>query len=166
EGEGELGGGGAEEPVALGSLLFEEEQGGGVGDGVGAGGDGDVVAAELTLLAEAGADPPDGGMEEEEGFDHGLEDVPEVVGAADVGELVGEDGFELLGGEDGEGGGREQDERTDHPYGQRADDARRQTEGDASADADAAGEAHEAGGELWRDLLGGGAAQALDEPPS
>src|SRR5580698_9559178 len=96
EGEREFGGGGAERDPSC-AFFFEEEERGGVGEGVGAGGDGYVVAAKLALLTEAGADPPDGRVEEEEGLDHGLEDVPEIVGAADVCELVGEDGFELLG---------------------------------------------------------------------
>src|SRR5580704_9616795 len=122
EGERELGGRSAECDLFC-TLFFEKEECGGVGEGIDAGGDGYVVAAEFALLTEAGADPPDGGVEEEESLDHGLEDVPEIVGAADVSELVGEDGFELLGREGGEGGGGQQDERANHSDGERAGDA-------------------------------------------
>ena len=146
EGEREFGGDSAEGDLSC-ALFFEQEECGGVGEGVGAGGDGYVVAAELALLAEAGANPPDGGMEEEEGLDHGLEDVPEIVGAANVGEFVGEDGFELVGGESSESAGGQQDERAHHAYGERAGDACREAQGDAAMDSDAAGEAGEAGGE-------------------
>ena len=51
--------------------------------------EGEIVAAEFALVANAGADPPDRGVEEEERFGDGLQDVPEEIGAAHVSELVG-----------------------------------------------------------------------------
>src|ERR1700733_13896029 len=83
-------------------MLFEERESAGVGEGVAGDGYGEVVAAVFALAADLLGDPPDGGVVEEQSFDDGLEDADEVVVAADVGELVGEDGFDLGGREAGE----------------------------------------------------------------
>ena len=61
-------------------------------------------------MTNAGADPPDGGMEEEECFGDGLQDVPEEVGAAHVGQFVGENDFELVGAKQSDGAEREQND--------------------------------------------------------
>src|SRR5271156_2461092 len=135
EGKGELGGGSAEGGLFC-ALFFEQKECGGVGEGIDAGGDGYVVAAEFALLTEAGADPPDGGMEEEESLDHGLEDVPEIVGAADVGELVGENGFELVGRERSERACGQQDQGTHHADCEWARDACGEAQGDSAVDSD------------------------------
>jgi hypothetical protein len=163
--KGEFGGGGTKSDLSC-AFLFEQEECGSVGEGIGAGGDGYVVAAEFALLTEAGSDPPDGGVEEEEGFDHGLEDVPEIVGATDVGEFVGEDSFKLIGGESSKSARGQQDEWAHHADGEWAGDACGDAQGYAAVDSDAVGESGEAGGELRRYLLSSGAAQALDDQPS
>ncbi len=80
-----------------GPLLLKVEQGAGVDDGVGADLEREVVAAELAFVAQAAADPPHGGMEEEDRFREGLHEVPEEVRAADVGELVSQDDFQFVG---------------------------------------------------------------------
>ena len=54
------------------SEALECEQGAGVAGGIAAGLDGGVVAAELAFVADAGGDPPDGGVVEEQSFDEGL----------------------------------------------------------------------------------------------
>jgi hypothetical protein len=60
------------------------------GAGLAGGGEREVVAGDFAGEVEAGAGEPEGGMEEEEGFDEGLEELPGEVAAAEVGELVGE----------------------------------------------------------------------------
>jgi hypothetical protein len=47
-------------------------------------------------MADAAADPPDGGMEEEQRLDKRLDEVPEEVGAADVGQFVGQHDFKFV----------------------------------------------------------------------
>jgi hypothetical protein len=79
----------------------------GVVGGLGAGAvDDEVVAAGFALEAHARGDVPGGRVEEEEGLRDRLKEVDEVVVAADVGELVGEDGAELVGGKAGDESGR------------------------------------------------------------
>ena len=87
------------EAQVTGAVLFEMNESVRVNDGVGADFEGEIVAAEFALVANAGADPPDGGMEEEERFGDGLQDVPEEVGAAHVSEFVGENDFEFVSAE-------------------------------------------------------------------
>src|SRR5258706_16149356 len=82
-------------------------------------------------------------MVEEQGFDNGLQDADEIVVAADMRDLVGEDGFDL--------GGRqtaETTERNEDNGAQPADDGRDLDEGrvkepDGTCDFDAAGESME-----------------------
>src|SRR3569832_600755 len=70
----------------------------------------EIVTAEFALLTNAGVDPPDGGVEEEEGLRDCLEDVPEEISAAHVGELVRENDFEFVRAERGNGAQREKDD--------------------------------------------------------
>ena len=58
-----------------------------------------LVAGALALFNEAGADPPDQRMKPEDGFHHHVDGGGEIVAAADVAELVGNHGFQLLRGE-------------------------------------------------------------------
>ena len=53
------------------------------------------VTGALAFFFETRAQPPDQGMEPEEGFDQHVEGGKQVVAAADVTEFVGEDGFEF-----------------------------------------------------------------------
>ena len=69
----------------------------------------------LALGADSAGDPPDGRVIEEKRLDEGLEDADEVVVAADMGELVGEDGFELRGGETGEAADGDRTTGRSHP---------------------------------------------------
>ena len=49
----------------------------------------------LAFDADAPGDVPDGGMGKQDGFDEVLQEIDHVIVAADVGQLVGEDGFDL-----------------------------------------------------------------------
>ena len=71
------------------------------------------VAAGFAFAADPGGDDPDGGVEEEQRFDDPLQEVDEVVPAADVGQLVQEDHFDFVGAPAGEGGRRQQDHGAD-----------------------------------------------------
>ena len=90
-----------------GAELFEGGQGAGIKQRIAAGFYGDFVAADFALGADGAGNPPDGGMVEEEGFEGVLEEVDEVIVAADVGEFVGKNGLQLGGGQAGQGGGGE-----------------------------------------------------------
>ena len=92
-----------------GCVCFDPgEQGGGVGAGRAAGGGGKLVAGGFAFVAHLTADPPDGGAEEEKCFDDHLGEIYQVVVAAEVGDLVGEDGAQghLIAAGD-HGGGKE-----------------------------------------------------------
>ena len=120
----------AAKPQAAGDV--DEE--GGVGFGaVGVAND-RGVAAFFAVAADLAADEPDGGVEEEERLDNSLQQVDEVVPAADVGELVEQHHVELLGGPAGERGGREEDQRADDADEDRLGDAVGRREGDAAGD--------------------------------
>ena len=79
-----------------GALFFEAEQGACVDGGVGAVLDADLVAADFAAVAYGAAEPPDCGVKEEQAFDGGLQEVPEIVPATDVAEFMRDDGFEFL----------------------------------------------------------------------
>ena len=69
-----------------------------------------LVAGAFALGFEARAEPPNDGVEPEDGFDEHVQGCGEVVAAADVGDLVGEDGFEVGIVEAlGDGGGPDED---------------------------------------------------------
>ena len=68
----------------------------GVEHGVATGHDREIVAAVLALGADDPRHPPDRRMIEEQRLDGGLHEVHEVVVAADVRELVRDDGLDLL----------------------------------------------------------------------
>ena len=68
----------------------------GVGDRIAAQADREIVAAVLALDADAARQPPHRGVIEEQRLDQRLQQVDEIVVAADVRELVREDRFELL----------------------------------------------------------------------
>ncbi len=83
----------------------------GVVEAIAGEGDGDVVTAVFAFLAYAGGEPPDGGVVEEEGFDDALDQVHEIVVAADVGEFVSEEVVEMFDGHACDGGDGYQDDR-------------------------------------------------------
>ena len=58
--------------------------------------DDQIIAGFLAFLIEPTAQEPDGGMEEEEGFEEALENDDEVIEAAKVGEFVRENGDRLF----------------------------------------------------------------------
>jgi hypothetical protein len=70
------------------TLLLQLEECVGIHNRVRADGEGQVVAAQFALVTDSAAQPPNGGMEEEQRFGHGLNEVPEEVSTADVGQLV------------------------------------------------------------------------------
>src|ERR1700722_10989607 len=82
-------------------------------------------------------------MVEEEGFDDGLQDADEIVAAADMGELVGKDSFDLVGRQTAETTERDEDDGA-----QPADDRRDLHQGgvkepDGTCHFDAAGDSME-----------------------
>jgi hypothetical protein len=91
------------EAQVAGALFFKVNERVRINDRVRADFESEVVAAEFTLGADAGVDPPNARMEEEEGFRDGLQNVPEEVCAAHVSQLVGEDDFEFFGAKQGDG---------------------------------------------------------------
>ena len=83
----------------------------GVGDRIAAQADGEIVAAVLALDADPAREPPDRRMIEEHRLDERLQQVHQVVVAADVRELVRENRLELLRRERRERARREQHDR-------------------------------------------------------
>ncbi len=85
-------------PSAAGAAPFEQvDEAAGVGAGIASSGEYRIVAGHLALDREAGVDPPDGGMKEENGPDSFLKEIRPVVVTAQVGEFVDEDGPERIG---------------------------------------------------------------------
>ena len=76
------------EPHLTGAVLLEVKQRAGIDDGIGTDLQGQIVAAQLALVANAAADPPDCRVEEEERFNQRLHEVPKEVGAAHMRELM------------------------------------------------------------------------------
>jgi len=85
-----------------GAMLFKPIQSAGICDRVGANLECDIVAAKFTLVTNPRADPPNGGMKEEESLSDGLHDIPKEIGAAHMSELVSEDYLKFVGAERGE----------------------------------------------------------------
>ena len=79
----------------LDAELADSEDALGVGLGAVAEEEDFFVAGTFALLDELGFDPPHQWVEPEDGLDEHVEEGGEVVAAADVGGLVGEDGFEV-----------------------------------------------------------------------
>ena len=77
---------------------------------------GESVAAGFAFAADLMADPPDGRIEEQQRFGEELEQVGEIIAAADVGEFMQQHELDLRRRQRGE-----QRERQD----ERRDDARR-----------------------------------------
>jgi len=82
----------------------------GVGEHVAGGFDGQVVAAQLALDTNLTRYPPDGGMVEKHRFGDALEEVDQVVVAADVREFVDQQRFDVLRGQAGERAQRHHDD--------------------------------------------------------
>ena len=72
-----------------------------------------IVAAMLALLADS-RDPPDAGMEEEQGLGDRLQKVHGIVAPANVRQFVSNQGFDMVRRNAGQDGHGEQDDRT-HP---------------------------------------------------
>ena len=66
-----------------------------VADGIAAGLDRGIVTTELALDSNPSRGPPDGGVVEEQRLREHLQHVDEIVMAANVGQLVREDGSPL-----------------------------------------------------------------------
>ena len=108
-----------------GAVLLQVGKCADVGEGVAANGHGDVIAAEFSFVAEVAGDPPHGWVVEEERFGDALQNVDQVIVAADVSEFVGEQGFDLFGGKSGEGAnGHEDNGAEPADYGGDLDDCR------------------------------------------
>jgi len=81
-------------------------------DGVTAQGYGNIVAAMFPLVTDLAANPPNGRMVEQQRLDGGLDETNEIVVAADMRKLIGEEGADLRFGESSESSDREKDIRT------------------------------------------------------
>ena len=73
-------------------------------------------------MANVTAYPPDRRMEEEQSFGKGLQQVPEKIGAADMGQLMCQDNFEFFRAERCCGGNRQQHQSAKGADGHRARD--------------------------------------------
>src|SRR5258707_4326389 len=84
-----------------------------VAEVIAAGCDGDVVTAVFTFDAHALVQPPNRRMEKEKRFHDDLEKIHEGIEAANVCELVGDDGFDLVFREAGERSNRKKNDGTE-----------------------------------------------------
>ena len=146
--------------------FFDGAQGGGVGGAVATELDGGVVAALFAGEAHLAGSPPDGGVIEEEGFHDDLEDVDEIVVAADVGEFMGEDGFELIRGKARKDGGRDEDDGLEPAEEERGGDAEGFFDLDGEGDAKAVGEVVEFLLDVRGYIASAKGAEALEEEPA
>ena len=105
-------------------------------------------------------------MEEEEGLDHRLEEVPEIVGAADVRELVEEHDLKLFGAQAGERCNGQQNPGTKNASGEGTGNAFGEAKIDEPADAHLAAEDVEAEEQGVGRALVRAPAQASNEAPS
>lgn len=103
-------------PPGIAALLEVDERAR-IDDRVAGGGDGEIVAAILPLDADPAGDPPDGRVVEEQGLSRALDQVDEVVVAADVRELVREQRLDLFDGHTGERRNREEHRRPENSEG-------------------------------------------------
>jgi hypothetical protein len=94
-----------------GTVLFESSQGERVAVGIAMDGEDTIVAAVFALVADDAGYPPRRRMEEQQALGDGLEQVQQVVVAANVGEFVNENRFHLSGREAGEESDGRQDGR-------------------------------------------------------
>jgi hypothetical protein len=82
--------------------------------------DGYCVAQLFTLLANLGRKPPYSRMEEEQRFSGDLHEVCHVVVAPDMGQLVGDDRFNLLRWQSAQRAYRQQQDREEPADGCRS----------------------------------------------
>jgi len=75
-----------------------------------------IVAAVLTLDADATTHVPDARMEEQKGLDEALEEIDKVVVSADMGKLMGEHDLHLLRGQSAEKRHGKENGRANHPH--------------------------------------------------
>ena len=99
-----------------GAPFFHQGKGASKLLGAATNGDGRIIATVFTFCADALAEPPDGGMVEEQRFRGDLEKIHESVMTADVREFVRKNGGELGFAEAGERGDGQKDRMTDRFY--------------------------------------------------
>ena len=116
-------------------MPLELLEGFGQRDGVPANRHRTIVASVFAFLADAPAQPPCRGVEEQQGFQHALQSVPQPVHARDVRQFVGEQRFHLLARQLHQQRQRQPDHRTQQPRGERADHVVRQAHRHAAGDA-------------------------------
>lgn len=109
--------------------------------------DDEGVAAGFAVAANPAGENPHRRMEEQHRFHHALQQVHEVVPAADVGQLVEQDHFDFVGRPAGKRGGRQQDDRADDADEDGRGDAVADGDGDTPADAERLGELREERGD-------------------
>ena len=90
--------------------MFERGQGGRVDAGVAGEFHYHIVTAVFAFLARYARGPPDGRVVEQEAFDEALEQVDQIVVAADVRQFVDEDALDLSGRQIGEAAERHEDD--------------------------------------------------------
>jgi hypothetical protein len=82
----------------------------------------EIVTAMLSFDANHAIDPPNCGMVEQQGFDSNLEQIYQRIKALDVGQFMGDDGFQLLDRQACHRRNREQDYRTEPSQDSRCSD--------------------------------------------
>src|SRR5262249_56777343 len=79
-----------------GAKLFHFKQGPGVGERIAAHRHGQIITTMFPLLTNPSRDPPDRGVIKEQGFDHSLQQIDQVIVAANVRQFVSDDRLQLL----------------------------------------------------------------------
>jgi hypothetical protein len=97
--------------------------------------DDERIATCFAFAADPRGEEPHGGVEEQQRLDDALDEIHQIVPAADVGQLVQQDHFDFVGSPASEGGGREQDDGPNDPDEHGRGDAIADGDGDAPADA-------------------------------
>ena len=105
-------------------------------------------------------------MKEEQGLDRGLDQVPEIIRALYVCELMGKDRFQLLRSQSHERGCGEDDQRAHNSHGKRSLHMLGNAKTDAAGDAQPFAQPGEAFAHDFGSLRGRSPAQALQHPPA
>ena len=127
---------------------------------------GEIVTAQLALLADPAGHVPDARMIEEQRLDQALQQIHEVIVTPDVRQLVRENRLDLPRAESGQGAGREQDQRMEPADRGRHLDQRGAHQPHRARDADAARQRLEARLPFRERRVGDRATQPPHQPPA
>ena len=122
---------------------FQLRQGARIGEGIAVDARRPVVATQLALRANVAGHPPDRGMVEQQRLDDALQDVDQIIVAADVRQFVKQKRFHLFGRQSGERADRHQHDGTKPAHDRGRLHQRRNQEAHRAGDANAGLEAVE-----------------------